>query len=306
MSSLKIKIFAAEGVRVVNVPKSHVTIGTGVQCEIRLSGDGVAEEHFRIWSDGNHLWGQDLDSGFATYMNGQVLQPMRPFLFREMDLFRIGESGVSFSCQLIQDGPQRSPGVVAKATDSPPPPDQEVTKVEQENVRLTREVTNLRHQLKKAIVPRPEEEQEISQIKQSALHEINAMKDVESRRFEKWKRESVEEVERMVITLMARRQKSKLTREEISQDVSLALRTTLLGEKIHSLPTRRSGSHWKLLAAVLVSGALCAGYMFRSKLKVRRPAAVLYVPPVKQEMAPPVTTAKAKTSDSKAKAKKTK
>ena len=252
----------------MNVPKSHVTIGNGEHCEIRPSGDGVAVEHFRIGTDGAHLWGQDLGSGYATFMNGQVLQPMRPFLFRETDLFRIGESGISFSCQMVHDHTPKAPEPVARQPEpTPVVSDRELKKIEAENERLAREVLNLRHQLKKAQAPTPQEEEEISQVKLNALHEINAMKDVESRRFDKWKRESVEEVERMVITLMQQRNRTKLSKEEISHDVSLALRSTLLGEKINSVSYQiEQFSLEASMAAVILSAAACSGYIYHSKM----------------------------------------
>lgn len=302
MSTLKVKIFAVEGVQLVSVAKSHLTIGAGSHCEIRPTGDGVATEHFRIWSDGDHLWGQDLGSGYATYMNGQVLQPMRPFLFRETDMFRIGESGVSFSCQVISDGAPRVQETAPKVPGPPVASESELKKVEQENEKLAREVLNLRHQLKRANSSNHDEDEEISEVKRNALQEINAMKDMESRRFDKWKTESVEEVERVVINLMHQRQKSKLTPEEISHDVSVALRSVLLGQKFQPIPYQRKSSSGKILMAILLSAAVCAGYMYRSKLNVRRPAAVLYVPPVKQEL----SSVAGKPADSHAKNKKSK
>ena len=81
MSGFKIKVFTAEGVELLNVAKLHLLVGRAPHCDVRPSGKDVADEHLRIWSDGGHLWGQDLGSAAGTNVNGQLLQPMRPFLF---------------------------------------------------------------------------------------------------------------------------------------------------------------------------------------------------------------------------------
>ena len=168
-----------------------------------------------------------------------------------------------------------------------PPEDVVVKKLESENEKLSLQLEQLRTQLNNATA-HPDEEEEVSHVRRNALTEINAMKEAEARRFENWKRDSVEEVEKTVTGLILRKPKSKLSKEEICRDVSVALRKTLLGETTGKIHISDPDSAMKYVLPLVVAALLCGAYAFHSKwTATRRPAAVVYVPPPAKVVVPP-------------------
>ena len=83
-----------------------------------------------------------------------------------------------------------------------------------ENQRLARELEQVRAQVQN-VPATPEEEEEVSQVKMNALLEVKAMKEAEARRFETWKRESVEEVEKIIVRAIEKKPKSRMTKSEV-------------------------------------------------------------------------------------------
>src|SRR5579859_7071555 len=108
MSGFKVKIVTSEGTQTISVAKSHLLIGQAEHCDIQLSDGEVAPEHLRIWSDGAHLWGQDMGSSHGSTLNAQPLQPMRPVLFHEADLFKLGAMDATLSFHPVQMGAARA------------------------------------------------------------------------------------------------------------------------------------------------------------------------------------------------------
>jgi pSer/pThr/pTyr-binding forkhead associated (FHA) protein len=286
MNSFKIKIFTADGVQSMGVPKAHFTIGSASHCEVRLQGESIAPEHMRVWVDGGHLWGQDLGSNEGTSMNGQPLQSLRPLLFRETDVFKLGSSGASLAFQSASSSSHgvRSPVTVMTAPISSTEENSEefessvkfseksFRKIEADNLRLHREIEELRKQVRR-VSASPDDEKEISQVKKNALLEIKAMKAAESRRFETLKRESVEEVERIVLSLIESRPKNKRV-GGLKQDVSLALRQALLGDRAAQAEVRErmipTDHLLRVVIPLFAAGILCFGYVFYTKSHVGR------------------------------------
>jgi hypothetical protein len=289
MSGFKIKIVTAEGPQTSSIPKSHLLIGSAQHCDIQLAAGDVAGEHLRVWSDGDHLWGQDLGSPHGTMLNGQSLLPMRPVMFHEVDLFKIGSSDVTLAFQTFGGGPVWEPAqdlVKEPSVSIPPEILEKIEKLQAENFRLERELEDLNEeQTQKTSVIDAEEEEEISQVKHNALTEIQAMKEAESRRFEVWKSEAVEELEKLVDQVF-KKSDPKMSREDLCQDVTHALRASLLGETMPAPRRRHQASDgWQrhLLAFILITVMAGIAFLYVKRSSRRQPASVVFVPaPSKQ------------------------
>jgi pSer/pThr/pTyr-binding forkhead associated (FHA) protein len=283
MSGFKVKIFTNEGAQTVSVAKSHLLIGASEYCDIQITGGEVGTEHLRIWSDDGHLWGQDLGSKHGTMLNGQPIQPMRPVLFHEADLFRLGISDATLAFHVTTSGSVRAPvpNLAPSEDTNISNLKEEIEKLKAENLRLQHAFTDLQAEAeRKNAVIDPEEEEEISAVKHNALTEIQAMKEAESRRFEVWKQEVVDELEKIVGKTF-RKADPKMSREDLGQDVSNALRAHLLGEKIPA-PRRRhrtkDGWQRRVLAAIIVCALATAAIFYVKKSNHRTPASVILVP----------------------------
>jgi|GEM_PF-3911361 len=285
MSGFKVKIFTSDGSQTISVAKSHLLIGSADHCDIQLAGNEISPEHLRVWSDGNHLWGQDLGEQNGTSLNGQPLPSMRPVLFHEADLFKLGTSDTTLAFHPAVLGTVRAPVVNMPAeskADIPAEVADQLQSLKAANRRLQEEVQQLRTERDRSrgtSVVDPEEEEEISAVKQNALLEIQAMKEAEARRFEVWKRESVDELDAVISETIRRHANKKSSNENICEDVSDALRITLLGEK----PTARrrqegDGLQRALLALVLLALFAAATYFYVKNNSRRVPASVVFIP----------------------------
>lgn len=286
MSGFKVKIFNSDGSQTISVAKSHLLIGSAEHCDIQLAGGEIAPEHLRVWTDGDHLWGQDLGEHFGTTLNGQPVPAMRPVLFHETDLFKLGSSDTTLAFHPAVLGTVRAPVVnmpqEAKA-EIPAEVVEQLQTLKAANRRLQEEVHQLRAEKDRArgtSVVDPEEEEEISAVKQNALLEIQAMKEAEARRFEVWKRESVDELDAVISETIRRHAHKKTSNENICEDVSDALRATLLGEKPTSRRRRSDGDGMQraMLALVLLALFVAATYFYVKNNSRRSPASVIYIP----------------------------
>jgi pSer/pThr/pTyr-binding forkhead associated (FHA) protein len=282
MSGFKVKIFTNDGAQTVSVEKPHLLIGSSEHCDIQISGGEVGSEHLRIWSDSGHLWGQDLGSKHGTSLNGQSIQPMRPVMFHEADLFKLGVSDATLAFHVTTSGSVRAPAPSLVNEDTDIMDLKEIVeKLQAENIRLKHELTDIREEnTRKSMIIDPEEEEEISQVKHNALTEIQAMKEAESRRFEVWKLEVVDELDKLVGKTF-RKTDPKMSREDLSQDVSNALRAHLLGEKLPSprrRATNRDGWGRTFFAALLLCALAGAAVFYVKKTAHRMPASVILVP----------------------------
>lgn len=290
MSGFKVKIFTSEGSQTISVVKSHLLIGSADHCDIQLAGGEIAVEHLRVWSDGEHLWGQDLGSQYGTTLNGQSLPPMRPVLFHEADLFKLGISDATLSFHPAAFGTMRAPVVNLQNEGRGEIPAEVVEQIQllkQANRRLQEEMQQLREESERQARSRgtsvvdPEEEEEISAVKNNALQEIQAMKEAEARRFEVWKRESVDELEAVITDTIRSHAHRKVSNDRICDDVAIALRFTLLGEKPSAVRRRsHSGDGWQrtLLAGVLLCLFVAAGLIYVNRTAHRVPASVVFIP----------------------------
>jgi len=52
----------------------RLTIGSAERCDIRLTGDGIAEEHCALWSSGEDILIEDLDSETGTFLDGEKVE----------------------------------------------------------------------------------------------------------------------------------------------------------------------------------------------------------------------------------------
>lgn len=286
MSGFKVKIFNAEGSQTISVAKSHLLIGSAEHCDIQLAGGEIAPEHLRVWSDGNHIWGQDLGAEYGTTLNGQPLPSMRPVLFHETDLFKLGNTDATLAFHPAVLGTVRAPVVnlpqEAKA-EIPQEVIEQLQSLKLANRRLQDEVQQLRSERDRArgtSVVDPEEEEEISAVKQNALLEIQAMKEAEARRFEVWKRESVDELDAVITDTIRRHAHKKTANETICEDVSDALRTTLLGERPSARRRRSEGDGMQraMLAIVLLALFAAATFFYVKNNSRRTPASVIFIP----------------------------
>ena len=295
MSSLTIKIFSTDGVQILNAEKSHVTIGAASSCEVCLIDEGVGAEHLRIWMDGDHLWAQDLGCEGGTLMNGTLMTPLRPILFRETDSFKLGKSERSVSVQpphvsfVRPPAPPKKPEPVAVLPEVTNSVSQDrYDQLKEENDRLVAQVAELHIRLTRNAEPSQEEITQVSQVKRDALKEIEATKEAEMRRFESWKRDSVYDVENAISSLILAKPKKMLSKDEVRREISAGLRHALLGEPLTGSPrSSEDGSRFRMLLALFSAGLICAGYIVLTKKKVTRVEASTATPVLNRAVASP-------------------
>jgi hypothetical protein len=291
MNTLTVKIFGPDGVQVLNVDKSHLTIGSASFCEVCL--EGVGSEHLRVWLDGGHLWAQDLGCENGTQMNGTLMASLRPVLFRETDVFRPGTSDRTMTFHappvnyvrpaLVLKKPEASQ-LMPTPIPAPVPVPMALTGVEQEkydllkeeNDRLNAQIDELHEQLSKEDEPSDEEITQVSQVKRDALKEIEAVREAEMRRFESWKRDSVKEIENSISRKIFSKPKKTMTKEEAVRDVSAVLRVSLLGEELvedYDFGDEDNSARSRMIVSLVIAGLLCFGYVSFTKWKANQVAA---------------------------------
>lgn len=258
----------------VNVPKSHLTIGRASFCELRVEATAVADEHMRVWIDGGHLWGQDLGTPGGTIMNGSPMPPLRPVLFRETDLFKLGNSEQTFSFQSQQGGHVRQSSLARRPVEVPVlenvVPQEKFDHVVAENRALMEQIAELRKRREEE--PSDDEITHVSQVKRDALREIQDIKEAEMRRFETWKRDSVKELEDTITRMIYSKSKKALSKDEVCKSVSVGLRKVLLSEDAsEDFTYGDDSSSTKMVFSLILAGLICFGYVFYVRWKNEHP-----------------------------------
>lgn len=197
MNGFKVKIFTPENASTVSVEKAFLTVGRSDRCDIQVDDKAVNEEHLRIWCEGGRLWAQDLGTSCGTSMNELPLPRLRPLLFRETDIFRLGNSSVTLTFEpnwirpaninksMEQIGVPIHPAVPA---DTLKQLDEELEERRKEKRQLAKELAQLKlHRQFEGLragaadaIPA----EEWGRLRLKAIKEVNAYKEAEFRKFE--------------------------------------------------------------------------------------------------------------------------
>lgn len=204
--TLKVKIFDANGTRLLPLAKSTVTVGQAPHCDVVVEHSTVQAEHVRAWLEGGRIWIQDLGAPTGTFLNGVRLPALKPMLVRDLDVLKLGEAPATLG---IEANLVRAPVVKSKpavneeftVTDVRPltakraEADQETEKRRGELADVSRELAELKLQLqmvqleknsseeiRKQIHSLREEARQLDEQKKRVQHDIAKYQKVDEER----------------------------------------------------------------------------------------------------------------------------
>jgi hypothetical protein len=239
MNGFKVKIFTMDGCQTVSIDKAFLTIGKSAYCDINLEHQNVGEEHLRVWCEGGRLWAQDLGADAGTAMNDLPLPRLRPLLFRETDVFRLGDSPFTLTFEpnwirpanvnkpLEQMGMQAPPSGPAKLLQQL---EDEIEARRKEKRKLAKELAHLKLQRQYHRMAAPANTADsVADLKLSADQEVNAYKEAEMRKFVQQKQQLIEDLEKSILDKLDQKiLTSKVSRSQISYVASFLVFLGLL------------------------------------------------------------------------------
>lgn len=194
--------------------KPFLTVGRSDRCDVQVADEAINEEHLRIWCEGGRLWAQDLGTSCGTSMNELPLPRLRPLLFCETDIFRLGSSSITLTFEpnwirpaninksMEQIGVPIHPAVPA---DTLKQLDEELAERQKERRQLAKELAQLklRRQFEglRADAAEAIPAEEWGRLRLKAIKEVNAYKEAEFRKFEIQKERMMAELKAEQTTL---------------------------------------------------------------------------------------------------------
>lgn len=258
---MKVKINKVDGIEVIPIAKSTLTIGSAEHCDVVLSHESVEAEHVRAWLEGGRIWIQDLGTGHGTLLNGSQLPALKPMLVRELDLVKLGACTATIA---LEGSLVRAPVVklVAPIEETPrldsslkSNSDSDMAKRREELAEVSRDLAELRLQLQMGRLEKTSDEEFRKQL--HALRE-------EIRQFT----DQREKLQKSVDALDSERtNRLRLIDEEIEKKLK-ASESEL--QEMRDNAGRKMG-HWKVDMVAELSTRVRALLEAKSKVWISRP-----------------------------------